>query len=127
MRPNSMPQKAPPGAPDLVVSCISWVFGFLCPVSQLTTAASCRLMTISPCSFSSFARATSAPYGVLNFHAVSVDMTILREMWADNCLTCAPLARSAGGRSRCLPAMPQLHIRPGRSHHLSRVIGIPPR
>jgi hypothetical protein len=44
IRPNSMPQKAPLIAPAPVKSVKCFVFGFFFPTSQVTIAASCKLI-----------------------------------------------------------------------------------
>jgi len=52
------------------------VFGFFLPTSPLTTAALRRLMAKCRLSFSSFARASSAPRRGLNFQALCVAITL---------------------------------------------------
>src|SRR5918994_6119672 len=71
-RPNRKPQNAPQVAAAPVVADIWWVFGFLFPWGQLTTAASSRLIICRswrPCRAMS---TLSAPPGSLNFSTDSV-------------------------------------------------------
>src|ERR687898_2523878 len=80
-RPNRKPQNAPQVAAAPVVADIWWVFGFLFPWGQLTTAASSRLIICRswrPCRAMS---TLSAPLGSLNFSTESVAIGVSPLRW----------------------------------------------
>src|SRR5215211_4543070 len=72
IRPNRKPQNAPPTAPAPPVLDIWRVWGFLRSAGQVTTAASCRVISCLSCMPCKASSTRSAPLGSLNFSTDSV-------------------------------------------------------
>src|SRR5215208_7764973 len=70
--PNRKPHNAPMVAPAPAMLSSSRVWGFLRPSGQLTTAASCRVISCLSCMPCKASSTRSAPLGSLNFSTDSV-------------------------------------------------------